>query len=107
VNNVRRLDRRHAGMCLLLWLKAPPLHRPILYFGQSFGSASCQTSLARGAACPPTTHSLSCNTYVECSCRRAQIVSVFSSVQALPSLVYQTSFQFMDGLFDQPPRTHI
>src|SRR5439155_24977574 len=60
-----------------------------------------------GVAWPPATQIRSWKTKAECSCRAFQTTPERSSFQSLPSREYQTSPQFFDGLFDQPPSTHI
>ena len=76
-------------------------------FRRASGTSICQTSLVHGHGLPPATQILSSNTYADCSCRGDQTFLVTSCCQSFPSAEYQTSFQFFDGLFDQPPRSHM
>ena len=41
----------------------------------------------------------------DCSWRSFRMASDLSCFHSLPSFEYQTSLQFFDGLFNQPPRT--
>ena len=43
----------------------------------------------------------------ECSCRPCQVILGLYWVQLIPSLLYQTSPQFLYGLLDQPPITQM
>ena len=73
---------------------------------QFFGTASDQTSLLRGWACPPAIQMRVLEYKAECSWRAFQTTFDRSCCHSLPSREYHTSPQFFAGLLDHPPRPH-